>query len=130
MIKEMDIRCHLFGENFSPKKLKEFAGIVLENRIEVGDELTKGRFKGKPSPEGYGVLCPPIEYRNSDDFGLHWVAQKISKHQDDLQKCGVVEIKLVIGVFYEGQCNFVLEPKAIGLIGELGIPLEISCYHS
>jgi hypothetical protein len=130
MIKEMDIRCHIFGENFSPKKLEELTFIVLENRIELGDELTKGRFKGDPSQEGYGVLCPPEEYRNADDFGLLWIAQKITKHLDDLLICGATEIKLIIGVFYEGQCNFVLEPRAIELIGELGIPVEISCYDS
>ncbi len=44
--------------------------------------------------------------------------------------CGAENIDLVIGVFYEGQCNFTLPSKALKLIGEMGIDLLISCYES
>lgn len=42
MIKEMDIRCHFYGEKFSPKVVEKQSGIRLENKIEVGD-ITRGR---------------------------------------------------------------------------------------
>lgn len=45
MIMEMDIRCHFYGEKFSPKKVEQLTGFTLENKIEVGDILHKGKTK-------------------------------------------------------------------------------------
>ncbi|MFB5284684.1 hypothetical protein [Peribacillus sp. Hz7] len=130
MIKEMDIRCHLYGESFSPMKIEKSTGITLENKIEVGDIVSKGRCKGELSSYGNGELCPQDEYKNSEDYGLLWIVETLQKYIDVFRSYGAKDIDLVIGVFYEGQCNFVLEPKAIKVIGELGIPLQVSCYES
>jgi len=129
MIREIDVRCHLYGENFSPKLLEQLTGITLENKLEVGDMLTKGINRGKPSTYGDAILCPPDENKKSEDYGLLWVAETLYKNIDVIRN-NVDHFELVIGVFYEEQCNFVLEPKALKLIGELGIPLQISCYES
>lgn len=40
---------------------------------------------------------------------------------DVFRSCGAEDIDLIIGVFYEGQCNFILPSKALKLIGEMGI---------
>ncbi|MDP5277224.1 hypothetical protein [Chengkuizengella axinellae] len=57
MIKEMDIRCHLYGERFSPTKVEQLTGISLENKIEVGDILSNGRNKGTLSSDTF--CCRP-----------------------------------------------------------------------
>lgn len=130
MIKEMDIRCHFYGEKFSPKVVEQLTGFTLENKIEVGEISHKGRNKGKPSDYGNGELCPPKDYKDKEDFGLLWIAEALYKHIDVIRSSGAEDIDLVIGVFYEGQCNFVFEPESIKLIGELGLPLQVSCYES
>ena len=129
MIKEMDIRCHLYGENFLPKMVEKQSGIALENKIEVGDITNRGRNKGKPSDYGKGVLCPPKEFKVKEDFGLYWVALTLTKYINIFRECGADNIDLVIGVWFEGQCNLAFEPESIKLIGELGIALQVSCYE-
>ncbi|WP_167555399.1 DUF4279 domain-containing protein [Gottfriedia acidiceleris] len=130
MITEMDITCHLYGDNFSPNKVEQLTGLTLMNKIEVGDIRTKGVYKDKASPYGDCVLYPPEKHKQTDDYGLLWLAENLSKHLELIKNCGAENIDLVIGVFYDGQCNFVLDPKAINIIGGLGIPLQISCYDS
>jgi hypothetical protein len=130
MIKEMDIRCHLSGDEFSPKKVEELIGITLENKIEVGETATRGRYRGTPIPYGNGELIPPSNSKDTKDFGLEWIALTMYEHLDVFRNCGAENIDLVIGVFFEGQCNFTLPPKAMKLIGDTGIELQISCYES
>lgn len=125
----MDIRCHLYGVEFSPKRAEELTGITLENKIEVGEIVSKGRYRGTPIPYGNGELIPPINFKVANDFGLEWIALTIYEHIEIFRNCGVENIDLIIGVFYEGQCNFTLPPKALKLIGKMGIELQVSCYE-
>lgn len=127
MIVDMDIRCHLYGKQFSPKKVEQLTGLILENKKEVGDIATRGMFKGKPTPYANGELVPP---QKGNDFGLEWIALTMYEQINTFRKCGAEDIDLVIGVFYEDQCNFTLSSKALKLIGEMGIELQISCYES
>jgi hypothetical protein len=129
MIKEMDIRCHLYGEKFSPKLVEQLTGVTLENKIEVGEISNKGRNKGRPSDYGNGELCPQKDLKTEGDFGLNWIALHLSKYIDVFRRCGAENIQLVIGVWYDKQCNLVFDAESIKLIGELGIPLQVSCYE-
>ncbi|QKE76085.1 hypothetical protein HPK19_25100 (plasmid) [Arthrobacter citreus] len=131
MIEELDVRCHLSGDKFSPKKVEELTGVKLIQKKEVGEIGTKGPFKEQPVKYGSGVLCPPegivyLDYNNK----IYWVAKTLYDFIDDIKKCGVEDIDFVIGVFYKEQCNFALEPDALKLIGELGVHLSISCYEN
>ncbi|WP_078410723.1 hypothetical protein [Priestia abyssalis] len=130
MIKEIDVACHLSGSNFSPNKLEQMTGIELVRKTEVGDIFKLGINRGNVSTYGYGVLYPPKEESQAEDFGLDWVANVLNQQIDTFQKCGLEDIDLVIGVFYVGQCNFTLDPKALKKIGSLNIPLQISCYET
>lgn len=125
----MDIRCHFYGEKFSPKVVEQLIGIKLENKIEVGDISKRGRNKGKPTDYGNGELSPLKDFKDKEDFSLYWLALTLSKHIDVFRKCGAENIDLVIGVWYEKQCNLVFEPETIKLIGDLGIALQVSCYE-
>jgi len=59
MIEELDVRCHLSGDKFSPKKVEELTGVKLIQKKEVGEiGITKGPFKGQPVKYGSSVLCP------------------------------------------------------------------------
>jgi hypothetical protein len=74
MIVEMDVRCHLYGDEFSAKKVEELTGLTLENKIEVGEIATRGIYKGTPIPYGNGELTPPSNFKDINDFGLEWIA--------------------------------------------------------
>lgn len=92
MIRDMDIRCHFYGEKFSPKVVERLSGIKLENKIEIGDISKRGRNKGKPSDYGNGKLSPPKDFKDKEDFGLYWLALTLSKHIDIFRKCGAENI--------------------------------------
>lgn len=126
MIVDMDVRCHLYGDNFSAKKVEELTGLTLNNKMKFGEIATRGKYKGTPIPYGNGELSPPSEYKEKDDFGLEWISLIMKDYISVFRSCGAENIDLVIGVFYEGQCNFTLPSKA----GELGIELQVSCYES
>lgn len=125
----MDIRCLLTGRHFSPKILEQLTGLTLENKVEVGELRKGGRKRGKPSEDGSGELCPPKDLSGKKDFGLLWIAEVLYKHIDVISSSGAESVDLIIGVWYEKQCNLVFEPEAIKLIGEMGIPLQVSCYE-
>ncbi|MEI2358716.1 hypothetical protein [Mesobacillus zeae] len=130
MIVDMDVRCHLYGEKFSAKKVEELTGLTLDNKMEIGDIATMGKYKGTPTPYGNGELLPPNKYKQRDDFGLEWISLIMKENISVFRNCGAENIDLVIGVFYEGQCNFTLPSKTLKLIGEMGIELQVSCYES
>ncbi|MDX8363357.1 hypothetical protein [Cytobacillus sp. IB215316] len=130
MIVDMDVRCHLYGNMFSAKKVEELTGLTLDNKVEVGDIATRGKYKGMPTPYGNGELSPPSEYKEKNDFGLEWISLIMNDYISVFRSCGAENINLVIGVFYEGQCNFSLPSKALKLIGEMEIELQLSCYES
>lgn len=77
MIKEMDIRCVLSGECFSPDKIEKLMGLTLKNKIEVGEIISKGRYREEPSAYGSGELYPPDECKNSEDYGLIWIVETL-----------------------------------------------------
>ena len=54
----------------------------------------------------------------------------LSNHIDTFRENGAENIDLVIGVWYDKQCNLVFESEAIKLIGELKILMQVSCYKN
>lgn len=91
MIKEMDIRCHFYGEKFSPNTVEQLTGVSLINKIEIGEISDKGRNKGKPSAYGKAELCPPAECKDKEDYGLLWIAEILYKHVDVFRSYGSEE---------------------------------------
>ncbi|WP_214484876.1 hypothetical protein [Bacillus sp. SM2101] len=63
MTVDMSVKCHLYGNRFSAKKVEELTGLTLDNKLEIGEIATRGRYKGTPSPYGNGELSPPSEYK-------------------------------------------------------------------
>ena len=78
---------------------------IFSKKVEVGEIAIRGRYRGTPTPYGNGELILPINYNLT-----------MYDHLDVFRNCGAENIDLVIGVFYEGQCNFTFPLKAMKLI--------------
>jgi len=81
------------GNNFYPSKLKEKTKYPIEVLAEYGETSTKGRYKGKPSPYGIGILAIQA---NNDTKDIYEVLRKYSSELVDrrayLKESGVEEI--------------------------------------
>lgn len=128
MITRMSIRCQMYGQEFSPNLVEQLTGLVLEDKNEVGELQKRGPFKGKPANFGWGVLCSPTDFEDDDE--LKWIVSALSKHIEIIRICGAEDIDLVIGAWYDKQCNLVFTAESIKILGELGITIELSCYEA
>jgi hypothetical protein len=81
------------GNHFYPSRLKEKTNYPIEVLAEYGEISAKGRYKGKPSPYGIGVL--EIQ-ANKDKEDIYDIIRKYSLEllykKDYLQESGVEEI--------------------------------------
>lgn len=81
------------GNNFYPSKLKEKTNYPIKVLAEYGEISTKGRYKGKPSPYGMGVI--EIQTNNHHENIYNIIKKYISellKKKADLKESGVEEI--------------------------------------
>ena len=56
MNSKTNIDIHFKGNSFSPKKLSELTRLPIESLVESGEISKIGRYRGKPSPYGIGLL--------------------------------------------------------------------------
>lgn len=132
MITEIDVCCHLSGENFSPKRLEQLINFHFFEKTEIGDLTKSGPNKNTSSSEAYCSFQPPKKYNDLEEFedgGLLWMAETIKKNIDVFHNNGVEQIELIVGIWYDKQCNLVFAPKIMKILGELNIHLQVSCYE-
>jgi len=126
---EIDICCHISGNNFSPKKAEILTGLRLEKKIEIGDLILKGKFKNTLALIGSASLVANSNQEGFSDTSLTEFIKLLSENIDILKSCGVQNFDLVLGLFYKNQCNFSFSPYLIKLLNQTGLELNISCYQ-
>ncbi|MBM7572365.1 hypothetical protein [Aquibacillus albus] len=73
MIVDMDVRCHLYGDEFSPIKVEEITGLTIDNKMEVGVIGTRGKYKGTPiSYDGQSLITSDGELLDTNDINFKW----------------------------------------------------------
>ncbi|WP_437576740.1 hypothetical protein [Sorangium sp. So ce887] len=117
------------GMRFSPGAVECAAQVPFSEKIEPGEIVSRGRYRGRPSLEGWGKYdfsVPP------DDADL--LSSK-SEFLATLERCipvykaaGAQEIVLHFDVSYAGQCNLQLTVPLIRRLAELGVDVTITCF--
>jgi len=125
---EFDIRCYMYGNKFSPKKIEKLTGLKLEKKIEVGDLVSKGYFKKEPSVIGCASLVHNINQDELSEDSLINFVKLLSQNIDILRANGVQHFDLSVGIFYQGQCNLSFSPYLLTLLSKLGLDINLSCY--
>ncbi|MGY3705018.1 hypothetical protein BW731_02125 [Vagococcus martis] len=126
---EIDICCHVSGNDFSPNKAEKLIELKFENKIEVGDLILIGKFKDTLSIIGSASLSPfSNQDKFSDDYLINFI-ELLSENIDILKSCGVQNFDLSLGIFYKDQCNFSFSSQIIKLLNQTGLTLNISCFQ-
>lgn len=112
---------NLWGESFSPSKLKSISNIALADINEPGEIGKAGRYKGEPRP--YGACCifvPDYIKRNK----IIWLANLIIENKGAFENAGATEIVLHITWFgMQGSMEFTVEE--LNRIAAAEVPLTI-----
>ena len=127
MITRESISIKITGDTFSPSEAERVTGLSLSRTIEPGEIAPRGRYKGRPSPHGYANLSAPDE--PPEDGKLAALLGSFLLHVETLRQLGADDIVVYAGYFYDAQCNLTFWPDAMAKLGELGVPLWVSCYE-
>ncbi|MCB9061886.1 MAG: hypothetical protein H6622_10220 [Halobacteriovoraceae bacterium] len=126
------ISLSIYGDSFSPSKIKESEDLKFDNKNEVGDIGKRGRYKGKPIPYGGASLYIekkfPVKEKDGDELIPSSFLDLIENNMDSFKNAGGTDIELRLSIFWKDQCNFDFSPDLIKRIGNLNIPFLISCY--
>ena len=126
MIEDISASILIHGERFSPNQAEKITGLELQDKMEVGDIASKGRYKGKAIPYGSGLLVPP---KHIDMFDrMMWLVKALDGKIDQLKEIGADEPNIHIGYFYKNQCNLVLSKEELTALAKLEIDFSFSCY--
>ena len=126
MIDELRLSVLLRGDAFSPKEAERATGLNLQDKLEVGEIATKGRYRGKPVPYGTAQLEAPEEIPYGES--LLWIIGALEKHLDSFYGMGADTTRIYAGYFYKDQCNFGFGKNELQALAKLNIGFDISCY--
>lgn len=113
---------HLWGTEFSPKELSKIENIEFRSATELGEIMTRGRYKGKQSPYGSCQLLVP-KYVDLKD-SIFWMAEFIFVNKPKFEEAGATDISM--WVYWQGiQGNMAFTPKEIKMISKLNVNLCI-----
>ncbi len=111
----------LWGESFSPSKLKSIPNIALADSNEPGEIGKSGRYKGEPRPYGACRILVP-DYIESNQ--VVWLANLIIKNKVAFKNAGATEIILhIIWFGKQGSMEFTIEE--LNRIAAAKVPLSI-----
>lgn len=93
------------------------------------EEFSISIYEREPVDVGTGEA--PDEYFISfspSQGGLEGFVHDLHRSWDQLAGTGLYDIYVVYR--YDGQCNLSFEPNILSMIGEMGLPLLVTCYCS
>lgn len=127
MISKIDPSILFKGASFSPALAEKITGLLLENKIEVGEMLKEGKDLGKISEFGQATLLAPQDILEEEK--LLWLLTALESKLDTFYELGAEETRIYVGYFYEDQCNITLTKEEIKILAKLDIDLWVSCYE-
>ena len=107
------------GNGFSPGRLRDLTGWPIEPIIESGEIGLIGRYKGKPSPYGFGLL--KVEPKANVIFKY---AKILNTKKRALVEAKVEEIVFDIEADNMGFESIVISPEVSKLLSEINARIE------
>ena len=123
--------CKLSGPTFSPREAEAHTGLRFSRRSEPGELSEVDRYQGHSAGPGRAELAIQEYGAPADLAGKNMAAfDALARSLDALRRAGATELALRFDVEYAGACVIDLPPELLRKIGELGLPLAISCYEA
>jgi hypothetical protein len=118
---------HVWGDWFSPTKTEKRTGLRFTAKRERGQISDLGVYRGRPLPYGDASLDYGEVVDCSDPVFLEWLSQ-IKHAIPEFRDAGAEKIELDFLVAYKYQCNLDAESDFFIALGQLGIPVTMSCW--
>lgn len=118
------IFCTLEGDTFSPTKLEQLSGLILEDKLEIGQKIDWGK-REQIVDYGRANLFAP------QSMDRHWIdnlADLVATHHQEMLRCGVEEITLWVILDIASMANWEVSAESMAIFGKLNIPLCLTVY--
>ena len=113
---------HIFGFDFQSELLHSIDNIEFRSETQLGEILTRGRYKGKQAPYGSCELIVPSYVDIKDS--IFWMAEFIFMHKEKIELAGASD--MTFWIYWHGiQGNMSFTPKEIRMISKTNVPLCI-----
>ena len=122
------VACNVWGEDFAPGVVERETGIVFKRKNEVGDIASIGRYRNQPRPYGSGTLVLRERGETGEMIPLEGL-RLVGTLLEHFERAGGTDITIDVVVAYGNQCNLEISPECLKILGDLGLPLTISCYE-
>ncbi len=110
------------GKGFSPKKLGEVTKLPIEVLVESGEKGKIGRYRGKPSPYGIGLL----KIDTLDNQKLISYCDILIKKKDELKAANLEEIVFDIETSSKNLSSFTINSELAKMLVLLNARLEFN----
>lgn len=115
------------GKKFSPSCFLKMSSVKLVDANEPGDIGTRGRYKGKPTPDGSATI--EVSDKAEEDWSrFDELLTAVESCLNALHEAGAEHMFLSVSLFHDGQCNFAFSKDQLRRIAALSVDLPISCY--
>ena len=113
---ETNCGCVFFIYIFNTKNLYILKPIIIIEKYDIGEQISKGRFKGEIAKEGCLII-------NGD---LNNIIDLINRNKSIVKY--LINIDLTIK--YDNDCNFTLSKEHLLFFSELKHDLNITCFQA
>lgn len=121
----------LSGPTFSPRAAQAQTGLRFSRASEPGELSEVDRYQGHTAGSGRAEL-PIQEYGLASDLASKNMAalDALARSIEALRRAGATDLAFRFDVEFAGQCILDFPPELLRKIGDLGLPLTISCYEA
>jgi hypothetical protein len=113
---------HLWGEELLLSKVKTIENVCIRGGNELGEIMTRGRYKGRSAPFGSCQLITPGDIELKDR--IMWMAEFTFLNKEKFEQAGATDI--VFWIYWTGlQGNVAFTPREMKMLAKLNIPLCI-----
>jgi hypothetical protein len=123
--------CTASGPTFSPRAAEMQTGLAFARKTEPGEVNELDRYQGHPPGHGRAELALQ-EYGSMADLTGKSQAtfDALARSLEALRRAGATDLRLRFDVEYAGACVLDLPSELLRKLGDLGLPLTISCYET
>jgi hypothetical protein len=123
--------CIASGPGFSPKTAEAQSGLRFSRKTEPGELSEVDRYQGHAPGYGRAELSLQEYGLVSDLTGKNSSAlDALSRSLEALKRSGATELRLRFDIEFAGQCVLDFPSDLLKKLGDLGLPLHISCFEA
>lgn len=124
----MNVRLIAVGTRFQPRELERMTGLRLPEAVSPGDVATRGRYKGKSSPEGYAnVRLSDIGVSSLENYSPEAASRLLAVIQA-ARDSGADDIKLLLVVSFKEAADFDVVHEWMSILVEHKLDLKITSF--